>query len=87
MVTIEKFFTSGGSAQMCFCLSEVQKCWLLIYSSNFSQSQLTIFLHTHSATIRDHSSINYLLQVLVFWAKIGILSIISGSKNSKLNTF
>ena len=36
------------------------------------------------ATIADYTVINYLLQALVFLAKIGIHGIISGSKNSKL---
>ena len=50
-------------------------------------SQFGIFIHTRITTIRDYSGINYLLEVLVFLAKIGILSIISGSENSKLNIF
>ena len=48
------------------------------------QNQLTIFIHIRSATIADYTVINYLLQALVFLAKIGIHGIISGSKNSKL---
>ena len=67
-------------------LSEVQECWSLIYSSNLSKSAHN-FIDTRSTTIRDYSGINYLLQALVCLAKIGILSIISGSKNSKLNNF
>ena len=51
------------------------------------QNQLIIFIHARSATIADYSSINYLLQTLVFLAKIGILSILSGSKNSELDIF
>ena len=51
------------------------------------QSQVKIFIHARSTTIRDYSGINYLLQALVFLAKIGILSIISGPENSKLNIF
>ena len=52
------------------------------------QIQLRTSIHKRSTTtIRDSSGINYLLQALVFLAKIGIPSIISGSKNSKLNTF
>ena len=51
------------------------------------QSQLTIIIHTRSTTIRDYSSINYLLQSLVFLVKIRILNIISRSENSKLNSF
>ena len=70
----------------CFCLSEVQEYWLLIYSSNLS-NQLIIFIHARSTTIADYSSINCLLQALVFLTKIGILSIVSGYKNSKLNIF
>ena len=48
------------------------------------QNQLTIFIHIRSPTIADYTVINYLLQALVFLAKIGIHGIISGSKNSKL---
>ena len=48
------------------------------------QNQLTIFIHIRSATITHYTVINYLLQALVFLAKIGIHGIISGSKNSKL---
>ena len=46
------------------------------------QNQLIIFIHARSTTIADYSSINCLLQTLVFLAKIEILSIVSGSKNS-----
>ena len=48
------------------------------------QNQLTIFIHIRSATIADYTVINYLLQALVFLAKIGFHGIISGSKNSNL---
>ena len=72
--------------QCVFSLSEMQECWLLIYSSNLSKS-LTIFIQACSTTIADYPGINYLLQTLVFLAKIGIISIISGFKNSKLNIF
>ena len=51
------------------------------------QSQLTIFIYTRSTTIRNCSRTNCLLQALIFLAKIEVLSIISGSKNSKLNIF
>ena len=51
------------------------------------QNQLIIFIHARSATIADYSSMNCLLQKLVFLAKIEILSIVSGSKNSKLDIF
>ena len=51
------------------------------------QNQLTIFIQARSTTIGDYPSINYLLQTLIFLAKIGIISIISGSKISKLNIF
>ena len=74
------------NVQTCFCLSKVQEYWLLIYSRNLS-NQLIIFIHARSTTIADYSSINCLLQTLVFLAKIGILSIVSGSKNSKLDIF
>ena len=70
----------------CFCLSEVRKYWLLIYSSNLSKSAYNFYIYT-STTITDYSSINCLLQALVFLAKIGILSIVSGSKNSNFNIF
>ena len=36
---------------------------------------------------QQHFVINYLFQALVFLEKIGILSIVSESKNSKLNIF
>ena len=52
-----------------------------------SQNQLTVFIQGRSTTIAVYPGINYLLQALVFVAKIGIISIISGSKNSKLNIF
>ena len=51
------------------------------------QNQLIIFIYARSTTIADYSSINCLLQKLVFLAKIGILSIVSGSKNSNLDIF
>ena len=70
----------------CFCLSEVREYWLLIYSSNLSKSAYN-FIHARSTTIADCFSINCLLQTIVFWAKSGILSIVSGSKNSKLDIF
>ena len=57
------------------------------YTVVICQNQLTIFIPTRSTTIADYSSINYLLQVSVFLAKIGILSIVSGSKKSKFNIF
>ena len=45
------------------------------------QNQLTIFVTTRSTIIADYSGINYLIQALVFLAKIGILSIVSRSKS------
>ena len=51
------------------------------------QNQLTIFIQARSTTIADYPGVNYLLQTLVCLAKIGIISIISGSQNSKLNIF
>ena len=42
---------------------------------------------TLSTTIADYSGINYLVQVLVFLVKIGIISVVSGSKKSKFNIF
>lgn len=52
-----------------------------------SQNQVTIFIAARSTTIEDYSAMNYLLQTLVFWRKIGILSIAPESKTSKLNIF
>ena len=72
--------------QTCFCLSEVRECWLSIYSSNLLKPAY-FFIQARTATIGDCPGINYLLQTLVFLAKIGIISIVSGSKNSKLNIF
>ena len=74
------------SSSEVFYLSEVQKCCLLIHNSNFSKSAYN-FIPTCSTTIADYSGINYLLQVLVFLVKIGIISIVSGSKKSKFNIF
>ena len=54
------------------------KCENVVY-------QPTIFVSTPNTTIADYSGINYLLQVLAFLAKIGILSIVSESKKSKFN--
>ena len=42
-------------------------------------------MQARSTSIADYAGINYLLQTLVSLAKIEIISIISGSKNSKLN--
>ena len=79
-------WTAFGMEWTCFCLSEVREYWLLIYSSNLSKSAYN-FKHARGATIADCSSINCLLQTLVFLAKSGILSIVSRSKNSKLDIF
>ena len=63
------------------------KCIGYGYIVVICQNQLIIFIHAHSTTIADYSSIYCLLQTLVFLAKIGILSIVSGSKNSNLDIF
>ena len=70
----------------CFCLSEERECWLLIYSSNLSKPAY-FFIQARTTTTADYPGINHLLQTLVFLGKIGIISIISGSKNSKLIIF
>ena len=79
-------WTAFGMEWMCFCLSEVREYWLLIYSNNLSKSAYN-FKNARSTTIADCSSINCLLQTLVFLAKSEILSIVSRSKNSKLDIF
>ena len=56
----------------------------MIYSSNWSKSAYNFYTSKY-ATIADYPGINYLLQTIVFFAKIGIISIMSGFKNSKLN--
>ena len=40
-------------------------------------------MHARSITIADYSTINCLLQTLVFLSNIGILSIVSGSKKTQ----
>ena len=57
---------------MCFCLSEVRECWLLIYSSNLSKPAY-FFIQARTTTIADYPGINYLLQTLVCLAKLGLL--------------
>ena len=77
------------------CNVSVQTCFVYLKCENvvywytiiICQNQLTIFIPTRSTTIADYSGINYLLQVLVFLVKIGILSTVSGSKKSKFNIF
>ena len=64
----------------------MRECWLSIYGSNLLKPAY-FFIQARTTTIVDYPGINYLLQTLVFLAKIGIISIISGSKNSKLNIF
>ena len=76
------------------CNVSVQTCFVYLKCENvvywytiICQNKLTIFVPTCSTTIADYSGINYLLQVLVFLVKIGILSTVSGSKKSKFNIF
>ena len=78
------------------CNDRVQTCFVYLTCENvfywytivICRNQRTIFfIPTHSTTIADYSSINYLLQVLVFLVKIGILSTVSGSKKSKFKFF
>ena len=51
------------------------------------QNQFIIFIHARSTTVAVYSSKNYLLKTSEKKKKIGILSIVSGSKNSKLDIF
>ena len=77
------------------CNVRVQTCFVYLKCENviywytivICRNQLTIFIPTSSTTIAGYSGINYLLQVLVFLVKIGIISIVSGSKKSKFNIF
>ena len=79
-------FTNAVLSSYLFCLSECENVayW---YTIVICRNQFTIFIPTRSTTIADYSGINYLLQVLVFLVKIGIISIVSGSKKSKFNIF
>ena len=61
---------------------KVRTCFLFIWSARvlvidtvvICQNQLTIFIQARSTTIADYSGRNYLLETLVFLAKIGIIS-------------
>ena len=72
--------------QACFVYT---KCGNVVYwyTIVICRNLLTIFIPTRTTTNADYSGINYLLQVLVFLVKIGILSTVSGSKKSKFKFF
>ena len=53
---------------------------------NLSKSTYNL-IHKRRTIIAGYFGINYLLQTLVFLANIGIVSIASGSKGSKLDIF
>ena len=69
-----------------FYLSLVREYCLLIHSSNLWNSAYN-FMLARSTTIGYYFRINYLFKALEFLPKIGILSIISEFKSSKVNIF